>query len=28
LTKRIDGNLAGEAMFDQATLEKVLELLK
>lgn len=28
LTKRIDGNLTGEAMFDQASLEKVLELLK
>lgn len=28
LTKRIDGNLVGEAVFDQATLEKVLELLK
>lgn len=28
LTKRIDGNLAGEAMVDQASLEKVLELLK
>lgn len=28
LTKRINGDLAGEAMFDQATLEKVLELSK
>ncbi|HCY61717.1 MAG TPA: [acyl-carrier-protein] S-malonyltransferase [Oxalobacteraceae bacterium] len=28
LTKRIDGNLTGEAVFDQASLEKVLELLK
>ncbi len=28
LTKRINGDLIGEAMFDQATLEKVLELSK
>jgi [acyl-carrier-protein] S-malonyltransferase len=28
LTKRIDGNLLGEAVFDQASLEKVMELLK
>ncbi|TCS34347.1 [acyl-carrier-protein] S-malonyltransferase [Paucimonas lemoignei] len=28
LTKRIDGNLVGEAVFDQASLEKVLETLK
>ncbi|QAU34246.1 ACP S-malonyltransferase [Janthinobacterium sp. 17J80-10] len=28
LTKRINGDLTGEAMFDQATLEKVLELSK
>jgi [acyl-carrier-protein] S-malonyltransferase len=28
LTKRIDGNLAGEAIVDQASLDKVLELLK
>ncbi len=28
LTKRINGDLVGEAMFDQATLEKVLELSK
>lgn len=28
LTKRIDGNLVGEAMFDQVSLDKVLELLK
>lgn len=28
LTKRINGDLVGEAMFDQATLEKILELSK
>lgn len=28
LTKRINGELVGEAMFDQASLEKVLELIK
>jgi [acyl-carrier-protein] S-malonyltransferase len=28
LTKRINGELVGEAVFDQASLEKVLELLK
>ncbi len=28
LTKRIDGNLVGEAVFDQASLDKVLEVLK
>jgi [acyl-carrier-protein] S-malonyltransferase len=28
LTKRINGELIGEAVFDQASLEKVLELLK
>ena len=28
LTKRINGELVGEAMFDQASLEKVLETLK
>lgn len=28
LTKRINGNLVGEALFDQASLEKVLEILK
>ncbi|RZI40200.1 [acyl-carrier-protein] S-malonyltransferase [Herbaspirillum sp. HC18] len=28
LTKRINGELTGEAMFDQASLDKVLELLK
>jgi [acyl-carrier-protein] S-malonyltransferase len=28
LTKRIDGNLAGETIVDQASLDKVLELLK
>jgi [acyl-carrier-protein] S-malonyltransferase len=28
LTKRINGDLIGEAMVDQASLEKVLELLK
>lgn len=28
LTKRINGDLTGEAMFDQATLEKILELSK
>ncbi|MBC3935395.1 ACP S-malonyltransferase [Undibacterium rugosum] len=28
LTKRIQGELVGEAIFDQASLEKVLELLK
>ena len=28
LTKRIDGDMVGEAIFDQASLDKVLELLK
>lgn len=28
LTKRINGDLIGEAMFDQASLEKVMEILK
>ncbi|MDO8653411.1 MAG: ACP S-malonyltransferase [Undibacterium sp.] len=28
LTKRINGNLVGEALFDQASLEKVMEILK
>lgn len=28
LTKRINGNLVGEAVFDQASMDKVLELLK
>jgi [acyl-carrier-protein] S-malonyltransferase len=28
LTKRINGNLIGEAIFDQASLDKVLEILK
>lgn len=28
LTKRINGNLVGEAVFDQTSLDKVLELLK
>jgi malonyl CoA-acyl carrier protein transacylase len=28
LTKRIDGNLVGDAIYDQATLERVLSELK
>ena len=28
LTKRINAELVGEAMFDQASLDKVMELLK
>jgi [acyl-carrier-protein] S-malonyltransferase len=28
LTKRIDGNLVGDAIYDQASLERVLSELK